>query len=136
MVPARPAKPRDKAKVEARVLVAQRWILARLRDHTFFSLTALNAAIRARLDALNDRPLQQLGVSRRAVYARLDRPALRPLPTARYVVAQWTPCRVNIDYHVEVERHPYSVPYQLLHEQVEARYTATTVELFYKGRGR
>ena len=105
VVPARPAKARDKAKVEASVLVAQRWILARLRDQIFFSLAALNAAIRGLLDALNDRPLQRLGVSRRTLYERLDRPALRPLPAARYVVAEWKPCRVNIDYHVEVARH-------------------------------
>ena len=134
VVPARPAKARDKAKVEAGVLVAQRWILARLRHQTFFSLAALNDAIRVLLDELNDRPLQKLGVSRRALYERLDRPALRPLPAARYVVAHWKPCRVNIDYHVEVARHPYSVPYQLIHELVEARYTATTVALYYKGR--
>ena len=134
VVPARPAKARDKAKVEAMVLVAQRWILARLRDQTFFSLAALNAAIRTLLDDLNDRPLQRLGVSRRTLYERIDRPALRPLPATRYVVAEWKPCRVNIDYHVEVARHPYSVPYQLIHEQVEARFTTTTVELFYKGR--
>ncbi len=134
VVPARPYKARDKAKAEAAVLVAQRWILARLRHETFFSLAALNVAIRALLDELNDRPLQKLGVSRRTLYARLDRPALQPLPATRYVVAQWKPCRVNIDYHVEVARHPYSVPYQLIHELVEARYTTTTVELFYKGR--
>ena len=134
VVPARPYKARDKAKAESAVLVAQRWILARLRHETFFNLAALNVAIRALLDELNDRPLQKLGVSRRTLYARLDRPALQPLPAARYVVAQWKPCRVNIDYHVEVDRHPYSVPYQLIHELVEARYTTTTVELFYKER--
>ena len=134
VVPARPRKPRDKAAVENGVLIAQRWILARLRHQTFFSLDALNRAIRTLLDALNDRPMQQLGVSRRVRYAQLDRPALRPLPAARYVLAQWTPCRVNIDYHVQVARHPYSVPYQLIHELVEARSTTTTVELYYKGR--
>ncbi len=134
VVPARPRKPRDKAAVETSVLLAQRWILARLRHQTFFRLDALNRAIRTLLDELNDRPMQQLGVSRRARYARLDRPALRPLPAARYVLAHWTPCRVNIDYHVQIERHLYSVPYQLIHERVEARYTTTTVELYYKGR--
>ncbi len=134
VVPARPYKARDKAKAEVGVLVAQRWILARLRHETFFSLAALNTAIRALLDELNDRPMQQLGISRRTLYARLDRPALQPLPPTRYVLAEWKPCRVNIDYHVEIARHPYSVPYQLIHELVEARVTPTTVELFYKGR--
>ena len=116
VVPARPGKPKDKAVVESAVLVAQRWILARLRDQTFFSLAALNAAIWARLRDLNDRPLQQLGVSRRTRYDQLDRPALRPLPTCRYVLAEWKPCRVSIDYHIQVDRHLSSVPYQLIHD--------------------
>ena len=96
VVPARPRKARDKAAVENAVLLAQRWILARLRDQTFFELGALNRAIRVLLDALNDRPLKKLGVSRRALYEQLDRPALRPLPATRYVLARWKPCRVNI----------------------------------------
>ncbi len=82
-----------------------------LRDQTFFELGALNRTIRVLLDELNDRPLKKLGVSRRALYEQLDRPALRPLPTARYVLAHWKLGRVNIDYHVEVDRHLYSVPY-------------------------
>ena len=134
VLPARPGKPQDKAAVENAVLVAQRWILARLRDQLFFDLVALNRAIRDLLDALNDRPLQQLGVSRRALYEQLDRPALQPLPTTRYVLAEWKRCRVNIDYHVEVARHLYSVPYQLVHERVDVRYTATTLEIYCKGR--
>ena len=134
VVPARPRKPRDKALVETSVLVAQRWILARLRDQTFFELGALNRAIRVLLDELNDRPLRKLGVSRRALHEQLDRPALRPLPATRYVLAHWKRCSVNIDYHVLVERHAYSVPFQLLRESVEVRYTTTTVEVFFKGR--
>ena len=86
------------------------------------------------LDELNDRPLKKLGVSRRALYEQLDRPALRPLPADRYVLAQWKRCRVNIDYHVLVERHAYSVPFQLLRQQVEIRYTTATIEVFFKGR--
>ena len=134
VVPARPRKPKDKAAVEGAVLLAQRWILARLRDQTFFSLGALNQAIRVLLDALNDRPMKKLGISRRALYEQLDCPALRPLPATRYVLAYWKLCRVSIDYHVLVERHAYSVPFQLLREQVEVRYTTTTVEVFFKGR--
>ena len=134
VVPARPRKPKDKAAAEAAVLLAQRWILARLRDETFFGLCALNQAIRVLLDELNDRPMQKLGISRRALYEQTERPALRPLPAMRYVLAQWKQCRVNIDYHVMVERHAYSVPFQLLREPVEVRYTTTTVEVFFKGR--
>ena len=134
VVPARPRKPRDKAAVENGVLLAQRWILARLRDQTFFELGPLNAAIRVLLDALNDRPMKKLGVSRRVLYEQLDRPALRSLPATRYVLAQWKLCSVNIDYHVQVERHAYSVPYQLVREKVEVRYTTNTLEIFYKGK--
>ncbi len=134
VVPARPGKARDKAKVESMVLIAQRWILARLRHRTFFELAELNVAILELLERLNGRPMQKLGVSRRDLWERLDRPALKPLPVARYDLAHWKPCRVNIDYHVEVDRHPYSVPYQLIGEEMEARYTSSVVEIYYKGR--
>src|SRR5213593_904014 len=100
VVPARAGRARDKAVVEANVLVAQRWILAALRHHRFFSLAELNAAIWELLVALNDRPLKKLGVSRRALFEQLDRPALRPLPATRYVLAEWRDATVNIDYHV------------------------------------
>ncbi len=134
VVPARARRPKDKAKVESAVLVAERWILAALRDRTFFTLGALNAAIRELLDALNRRPMQKLGVSRRELFERLDRPALKPLPADRYEMATWKTCRVNIDYHVEVERNVYSVPYQLVRESVEARLTTSMVEVFFKNK--
>ena len=133
VVTARPRKPADEAAVEAGVLLAQRWILARLLDQTFFEFGALDRASRDLLDELNDRPMKKLGDSRRSLYAQLDRPALRPLPTARYVIAHWKLCRVNIDYHVEVERHVHSVPYQLFRELVKVRYTTNTVEIFHRG---
>ena len=134
VLPARAAHPKDKPKVEVSVQIAQRWILAVLRHRTFFTLADLNAAIRTCLDAVNARPMQVVGVSRRALFEQLDRPALRPLPRTRYELATWKPCRVNIDYHVESERNWYSVPYQLVHARVEARVTATTVEIFLTGR--
>jgi transposase len=134
VVPARTGRPRDKAVVEANVLVAQRWILAALRHRQFFSLAELNAAIWDLLPTLNTRPMRKLGVSRRALFEQLDRPRLRPLPTTRYEFAEWSDAGVNIDYHVAVEHNYYSVPYQLLHERVEVRLTATVVEVFLKGR--
>jgi transposase len=134
VVPARAAHPQDKPKVEVSVQIAQRWILAVLRQRIFFTLADLNIAIRTCLDTINDRPMQVLGVSRRVLFEQLDRPALRPLPSHRYELATWKPCRVNIDYHVEVEHNWYSVPYQLIHERVEARTTHTTVEVLFKGR--
>jgi transposase len=134
VIPARVATPTDKPKVEVSVQIAQRWVLAALRHRTFFTLADLNAAIRERVDAINDRPMKITGVSRRALFEQLDRPALKPLPRGRYELAEWKPCRVNIDYHVEVDHNFYSVPYQLVHARVEARVTQTTVEVFFNGR--
>ncbi len=135
ILPARPAKPRDKAKVEAGVLVAERWILARLRHERFFSLAALNARIAALLEDLNARPMRLYRASRRELFERLDRPQLRPLPAEPFVYGEWKlGARVSIDYHVELHGHYYSVPYALIHELVDACLTATTVELFHRGQ--
>jgi transposase len=134
VLPARPASPRDKAKVEVAVQIAERWILARLRNETLFSLVALNVRIAELLDDLNERTMRVYGTSRHALFERLDRPALRPLPTERFVYADWKRCRVNVDYHVEVDHHYYSVPHALIHQEVEARYSAMTVELFHHGQ--
>jgi transposase len=134
VLPARPYKPRDKAKAEVGVQVAQRWIVAALRHSQFFALADLNEAIAPLLDRLNRRPFRKRRDSCRAsLFEQLDRPALRPLPVERYVLAQWKKVRPNIDYHVEIERHYYSVPYQLVGLELEARYTAATVEIFYHG---
>lgn len=134
VIPGRPRKPRDKAKAEQGVLVAERWILAALRNRTFFSLAEANAAIRERLVWLNDRPFKKLDGCRRSLFEELDRPALRSLPAQRYEYATWKLATVNIDYHVEVERHYYSVPYQLVGEHCDVRLSATTVEVFFRGR--
>ncbi|MEK7756518.1 MAG: IS21 family transposase [Planctomycetota bacterium] len=134
VLPARAYRARDKAKVEASVLVVQRWILARLRDRTFFSAAEMNAAVHELRRELNDRLMKHLGASRRELFERLDRPALKPLPPTRFELATWKDCGVNIDYHIDVEHNLYSVPHQLVHERVEARVTSTTVEVFFKGR--
>ena len=133
ILPTRVRRPRDKAKVEAGVLVVERWILARLRNQRFFSLAELNAAIAALVADLNDRPMRKLGVSRRQLFEQLDQPALVPLPAEPFVYAEWRIRRVALDYHVDIDGHYYSVPHRLLREQVEARVTARTIELFHKG---
>lgn len=133
ILPARPRKPRDKAKVEVGVQVVERWILARLRHQRFFSLAELNAAIAALLADLNDRPMRRLGVSRRQLFEQLDRPALGALPAEAYVYAEWRLRRVGLDYHVDIDGHYYSVPHRLVKAQIEARVTQRTVELFHKG---
>jgi len=133
VLPARPRKPRDKAKVEAGVLIAQRWILAVLRHRTFYSLAELNAAIRQCLERLNNRPMRRLKKSRRELFETVDRPSALPLPARPYEYAEWYKSRVNVDYHIEVEHHYYSVPFQLLREKVDVRLTATTLEVFHKG---
>ncbi len=134
VIPARSYRPKDKAKVEAGVLLAERWILAVLRHRIFFSLHELNAAIRELTGHLNERRIRALGVSRRELFEQLDRPALKPLPPRRYELGQWKTCRVSIDYHIAIEYNTYSVPYTLLYEQVEARLTADVVEVFHNGR--
>lgn len=135
IVPARPRKPRDKAKVEVAVQVAQRWVLARLRNHMFFSLVELNARIAELVEELNARPMRKLGgATRRELFERYDRPVLRPLPSVAYEMQQWQQVRLNLDYHVELEKHWYSAPYVLVHQELWACLTPTTVELFHRGQ--
>jgi transposase len=131
--PARPKKPRDKAKVEVGVQVVQRWILARMRNQTFFSLDELNGRIAELLVDLNNRRMRSYGASRRELFERVDRPALRPLPEKPFTYAEWKKGRVNLDYHIEVDGHYYSVPSTHAREEVEIRFTATTVEVFLRG---
>jgi len=133
VLPARPRKPRDKAKVESGVLIAKRWILAVLRHRTFYSLAELNAAIRECLERLNNRPLKKIKKSRRELFETVDRPNALPLPQRPYEYAEWYKARVQLNYHIEVDGHYYSVPYQLLHERLDIRLTATIVEAFHKG---
>ena len=133
IIPARVAKPRDKAKVEGGVLIVERWILAALRKRTFFSLAELNQAIRELLVKLNERRFRKLDTTRARMFEELERPALKPLPPAPFAFAEWKKARVNIDYHVEIDRHYYSVPYQHVHQEVEARFSEKTVELFLRG---
>lgn len=134
ILPARPYRPRDKAKVEVGVQVATRFIIAKLRNQQFFTLTALNEAVAELVTQINDRMSRHLGASRRALFEQLERPALRPLPVDPYVFAQWKECKVALDYHVEIEKHYYSVPHQLLREAVWARVTERTIEVFHRGQ--
>ena len=129
-LPTRPYKPKDKAKVEVGVQVVTRWILARLRNQQFFSLLELNLAIRRLLDDLNDRPFKRIEGSRRSRFEALDQPLLQPLPLESYEYAEWRKARVGIDYHIEVERHFYSVPFTFARRQLEVRLTAKTIECF------
>jgi len=134
VLPARPGRPRDKPKVEAAVLLVERWILARLRNRRFFSLAELNAAIEQLLVELNARSFKKLPGCRRSAFESIDRPALRPLPAARFELARWKRARVNIDYHVEFDGHYYSVPHRLVRTEVELRITSTTLEVIAGNR--
>jgi transposase len=134
ILPARPVKPRDKAKVEVGVQVVERRILAALRNRTFFSLHELNEALWELLTAYNQRPFQKLSGSRQTLFETLEKPALKPLPGSPYEFAEWKKVRVNIDYHVEVKKHYYSVPYQLVGQQLDARLTAQVVEILHQGK--
>jgi transposase len=134
IVPARPYRARDKAKVEVAVQIATRFIIAKLRNRRFFSLAALNEAIAELVAQINTRASRHLGASRRTLFDDLERSALKPLPAEPYVFAEWKECRVGLDYHVEIDKHYYSVPHQLLREKVWARITARTIEVFHRGK--
>jgi transposase len=133
IIPARPYRARDKAKAEVGVQVVQRWIVAALRKRKFFSLEEVNQAIAELLVRLNERSFRKRPGNRATLFAQLDRPALKPLPGTRFHFGEWQTARVNIDYHIEVERHYYSVPYALVHQQVDVHLTAETVEVLHRG---
>jgi len=134
VIPARVRAPKDKAKVETSVQIVERRILAKLRNRTFFSLTEVNKAIKELLAELNNRPFQKLPDNRTVWFQNLDKPALRALPASRYEYAEWKKARVNIDYHVQVDHHFYSVPYRLIKQEVDVRLTQSVVEILHKGR--
>jgi transposase len=134
VIPARPRHPRDKAKVETGVLIAKRWILAALRHRTFYSLEEMNKAVRELLDQLNVRLLRKVKKSRRQLFEELDRPAAQGLPAEPYQFAEWKKATVNIDYHLEIDKHYYSAPFRYVHQEVQVRLTAATLEVFLKGK--
>ena len=134
VLPARPYMPKDKAKVELSVKLVQRWILAKLRHQQFFSIGQLNQAIRPLVDELNNRVIKRLGKSRRQLFLELDKPALKPLPPKPYVYREFKLCRVSIDYHIELNKSYYSVPYQLIGKEVEVRYSDSTVEIYCQNK--
>ncbi len=134
IIPARVKKPRDKAKAEIGVLQSERWILAALRNRVFHSIPEANDAIRDRLEWLNDRKMKGVDASRKELFVTVDLPDMCPLPRTPYVYGDWRWAGVNIDYHIVVDKHYYSVPYQLTKQDVEVKLTATTVEAFHNGR--
>jgi len=134
IMPARVRHPQDKAKVESGVLIVERWILAALRNHKFFSLGELNEAIRGLLIILNQRKFKKMDGSRESVFLAYEKQTLKALPARPWEYAQWKKATVNIDYHIELEKYYYSVPYVLVHEIVHARYTSQTVEIFHENK--
>ncbi len=134
VIPARVRKPKDKAKVESAVGLATRWIFARLRNRTFFSLEELRQAIKPLLDDLNNRPFKKLPGCRTSAFEELDKPALRPLPSHPYEYSEIHKARINFDYHFEFDKHWYSVPYQLVKKEVELRVTTNAIEVLHGGK--
>jgi len=134
ILPARPRKARDKAKVEAGVRIAQTYLLGRLRNQTFFSLDEANNAIKPMVERMNDHVMRRVGVSRKDLFTRIEKPALNPLPATRYEYAEWSLARVAPDYHIEVDHFFYSVPHTLLREQVEVRVTSRIIEIFHHAK--
>ena len=134
IIPARPYKPRDKAKVEVAVQIAERWIIMRLREERFTSLGALNERIDELVEIINNRPFKKLEGSRASVFLEIDQPALRPLPATRYDFAMWTKAKVSLDYHLQIDRNFYSVPYNLVGSVLDVRTSANVVEIFANNR--
>lgn len=134
VLPTRSAKPKDKAKVENGVKIVQRWILARLRNHIFFSVDELNTAIRKLLPMYNNKIMKRLNKSRLELFNELDKPALKPLPTIAYEYKEFKMLKVNIDYHIGLDNAFYSVPYQLIHKKVEVWYSNNSVDIYYEGK--
>jgi transposase len=134
VIPARPRKPRDKAKVEAAVLIAERWILAVLRHRTFYTMEELRIAVAELLEELNNRPMRRLGKSRRQVFEEMERATLKPLPVRPYELAEWARRTVAFDYHVQFDDHFYSVHFQHIGEKLDLRATESTVEIFRRGK--
>ncbi len=134
ILPARPRKPKDKSKAEVEVQIVERWIIAVLRHRVFFSLHELNETITQLVERLNQKPFQKLEGSRQSLFEATDKPALHPLPRVPYEYAEWKLCSVHIDYHIEIQKAFYSVPYSLVGQRVDARITQNTVEIFFKGK--
>ncbi len=134
VLPARVRKPKDKSKAEVGVQVVSRWILAALRNREFFCITELNDEIIYLLEKLNNRPFKKLQGTRRSLFESLEYPQLKPLPAIPYIFANWKKTRVNLDYHVELDHHYYSVPYSVIHQHVYLRYTSKTVEVFHNNQ--
>ena len=133
VLPARVRKPRDKAHVENSVQNVERWVLAPLRNRTFFSIGEANHAILPLLQALNEREMEHQGKSRKQLFEEMDRPELRPLTERPYEFAVWKDAKVNIDYLVVVEGHYYSVPHTLVRQQVRIRATEMMIAIFHRG---
>jgi transposase len=134
IIPARPYKARDKAKVEVAVQIAERWIIMRLRKERFTSLGALNERIDELVEIINIRPFKKLEGSRALLFKEIDQPALRPLPASRYDFATWTKAKVSLDYHLQIDRNFYSVPYGLVGSVLDVRTSVNVVEIFFKNR--
>ena len=134
IIPARPYKPKDKAKAEVAVQIVERWIMARLRHQTFFTLASLNQAIALLLEDLNQRPFKKLPGSRQSQFEQLDKPALRALPSNRYQYTDIRQARVHIDYHIEYDKHYYSVPHHLVKQTVEVQASEYTLSFYYQGQ--
>lgn len=134
ILPTRPGRPQDKSKVEKAVQLVETWVIGKLRHHRFQSVDTLNAAIKPLLEALNDKPFQQLPGTRKSQFEALDKPALKPLPRDAYEYATFQKATVHLDYHVTVNKHYYSVPQHLIGKKIEVRVTQSAVECLFQGK--
>jgi transposase len=132
VIPARVKKPKDKSTVEGTVGIVSTYILAALRNSQFLSLRELNEAIKERLHSFNHKPFQKKDGSRASVFAE-ERAFLLPLPVRAFENSKWKIATVQYDYHIEVDKQYYSVPYEYLKHQVNVRITRNIIEIFFEG---
>jgi len=134
IMPTRPYKPKDKAHVELAVKLVQRWIIARLRHFSFYSIEELNSEIKRLMPLYHNKVMKHLGCSRRELFEELDKPSLLPLPNTRYEYKEFKLLKVSKDYHIQLEHNFYSVPYQLIGKKVEVWFSAKIVTITYEGK--
>lgn len=134
VMPARPYKPKDKAKAENAVLVVERWIMMRLRNEVFHTFRERNLAIKELMQSLNQRRMKELDASRAELFNMLDKPALRPLPAERFLYTEFKQAKVGPDYHIEYKQHYYFVPHQLVGQHVQLEASRQLVRIYHQGQ--
>ena len=133
ILPTRVRKPKDKAAVEGSVKDVTNFIFGRIRNRTFYSFDDLNKVIFRLTEEFNNAPFQKREGSRNEVYENEEKPFMKPLPLNPFELSIYRKNKVNIDYHISVDRMNYSVPYEYVGKYVDVKLTESRLDIFYKG---